>query len=1076
MTDLDSADRDEFPASFAQERLWFFHRFEPQSAVYHSTLAVRLHGSLDRPVLRQALAALVERHESLRTTFGRRDGELMQRVATRGDIPLAVVDLEAVPQNQRFGSAARLAIEEAKRPFDLDRGPVARATLYRLSPDDHIFYCVVHHITTDGWSMTILLDELAEIYGALIDGRTPRLPPLQLQYADFSVWQRESLQGDALDDLLQYWREQLAGAPTVLEIPGDRPRPPVLGSGAGVVEFTVPTGTREALATLARQAGATSFMTLLAAFAVLLRRYSGSTDVLIGTPVAGRTEPQLERVIGCFVNTLALRLRMDDDPTFRDLVERARCVVLDAIAHQDLPFERLVSDLQPERVLSHTPVVQVMFALQSVPLSTSRFGPLEVGSFTLEPTTTPFDLLVEMAELADGFGGRVSYRSDLFDEATVHRLVRNFVTLLDSAAHRSDDRVSRLTIVSPEERQLVLQRLSVSSSRMARDVPVHRLVEAVARRRPHALAVAANDGDLSYAELDARADRLARDLRARDVGRGSLVCVYAEPGAGAVTAMLAVLKAGAAYVPVDPDSPPARVAFVIEDVGAPVVLTHSHLAGGVPEGVARVLLDSAEDLDAVELAENVDYSTKERVDEALESTDGDDLAYAIYTSGSTGAPKAVLIRHRNLVNLVEWHHERFGVGPDDRMGQTARLGFDASVWEIWACLAGGASLHVADRATRVHAAALRDWILRRRLTQVQAATILAERLIELDWPADTALRTLSCGGEKLVRRPRTGSPFSFHDMYGPAECTVISLSNRVEPRPEPTGFLPPPPLGRPITNARVHILDDYLEPVPIGVVGEICIAGDGVGAGYLRRPALTADRFRPDPFSGDPGARLYRTGDLGRFLADGRIEMRGRSDHQVKIRGIRTEPAEVESVLNAHPNVVESAVVPMGEGANRRLVAHIISAPASVVDAAELRSHLRRFLPEHMVPAAFIAAKSLPVNANGKIDRAALARTHDGSERIPVGDLTPPRTPTEHTVAGVWRDTLPGEAFGITDKFFDVGGHSLALVEVYERLDLLFPGVIAVADLFEHTTIEAIAALVDARAGSQVLEPAGFEL
>lgn len=1065
MTEAVGDSYDEFPASFSQERLWFFHRFDPETAIYNTTLAVRLRGVLDVDRLRRSLSALAARHEALRTTFARVDGALVQRVDPVGDLALTRVDLTAGPAEQRFDEAVRLGTQEAERTFNLERGPVGRASVYVLGPEDHVLLCVVHHIVSDGWSMGIMLEELAELYRADVEARAPELPELKLQYADFAVWQRESLAGPALEGLLSYWRGQLDGAPAVLDLPTDRPRPPVMTHAGADVRFRVPADVAESVASAARSEGATPFMALLAGFAVLLRSYSGADDIVVGTPVAGRTQSDLEGVIGCFANTLALRVRMDDDPTFSELVARARQVVVDAVEHQEMPFERLVEELQLARHVSHTPLVQVMFALQNAPMGDVDLHGLDAEPFVLEPRTTPFDLLVELRETDDGLDGHVAYRTDLFERATIERLVDNFTAVLMEAGAEPHKRVSQLRAVTARERALLVSGWEDATAPYPRESTVHERFEAHAATNPHVLAVAGPDGEVTYGELDRRADALAATLAAAGVRRGRRVCVYAAPGVGAITAMLAVLKAGAAYVPVDADVPAARVDFIVADIDSPVVVTQSDLAAPLSGAVPVVLLDQWRPDDAPSARRRADVS-------------GDDIAYAVYTSGSTGAPKAVLVRHRNVLNLVAWHHARFGVTADDRMGQTARLGFDASVWEIWSCLCGGASLHVADRATRVYAPALRDWMVERRLTQAQVATILAERILELEWPPGTPLRYLSCGGEKLLRRPRPDAPFEFHDMYGPAECTVISLCAHVESgSADPPG---PPPLGRPVANARVHVVDPRLEPVPIGAVGEICIGGDGVAAGYLGRPELTAERFVPDPFSSLPGARLYRTGDLGRFLADGRIDMRGRVDDQVKIRGLRVEPVEIESVLATHPLVAEAVVVAAGAPRDRRLVAHVVRATgAGALDAAALRAHLRRLLPEYMVPATFVTTDELPVTASGKVDRAVLAAA---SADLAAGDpgghreVVAPRTPTEHTVARLWRDTLRVADVGVTDKFFDIGGNSLALVEVYECLEQLHPGALGIADLFEHTTVEEIAAAIDARSGAPVLETAGFEL
>jgi amino acid adenylation domain-containing protein len=1026
------------PLSFAQERLWFLERLEPGGTVYNLPAALRLRGPLDAGALERALGEVVRRHEALRTTFAERDGVPVQVVAPFAGFALAVDDLAGAADGEREAEAARRAAGEAARPFDLAAGPLFRARLLRLAPDDHLLLLVMHHAVSDGWSVGVLFRELAALYGAFRDGRASPLADLPVQYADFAAWQRRELGGGAMDRLLAWWRERLAGAPELLELPTDRPRPAVLGHGGAVETLHLPAPLIDRLRALGRGEGATLYMVVLAAFKAVLAKHAGSDDVVVGSPVAGRTPREVEALIGFFAGTLVLRTRLAGDPGFREALRRVRQAVLGAWEHQEIPFERLVAELHPGRSLSHSPLFQVMCTLEEGEAPPAGLPGLRAEAVEVEHGTSKFDLTLLLSPAPGGMRAALRYRTDLFEPATAARMLARLVRVLEQAADNPERRLSALEWLDAGERARVLGAWSGTGAALPAGGCVHERFAAWAARTPDAPAVAHAGRTLTYRELDERAGRLARALRRRGVGPDVPVGVCLERSPELAVATLAVLKAGGAYVALDPAVPAARLAWMLSDSGAAVVVAGDSARGLLrAPGVEVIAVEGDGAAAGAGPAEPVDGGAGAR-----------NLAYVIYTSGSTGTPRAVGVEHGGLAALCDWHAAAFAVTPADRATQLASPGFDASAWEVWPYLARGACVEVVPDEVRADPPALRDWLVRRGVTVAFVPTPLAGPLLALPWPRDAALRWLLAGGDRLCARPGAALPFAVANNYGPTECTVVSTSGPVAAEGARA-----PSIGRPVAGARGWVLDAALAPLPEGVPGELCVGGAPVARGYLRRPALTAERFVPDPFSGVPGARMYRTGDRVRWVDGGELEYLGRADGQVKVRGFRIEPGEVEAALRGCPGVDECAVV-AAEGATgeTRLAAYV----AGPAELGALRAQLRRTLPDYMVPAAFVALDRLPLTPSGKLDRRALPVPGDAAAE--EGRRLEPETETEARVAGIWRELLGVPAVGVEDSFFDVGGHSLLLARLQSRLARELESGLTVVELFQYPTVRAIAA------------------
>ncbi|SFW72931.1 non-ribosomal peptide synthetase [Amycolatopsis australiensis] len=1022
--------------SFAQQSLWLLDQADPGQPTYNVLAAVRMRGPLDAAALERALNLVVARHEALRTVFHFDGYDPVQHILPELTVPLPVVDIE--PDRLDDAVAAEIG-----RPFDLATGPLLRMTLLRLAEQEHVCVLVMHHIVTDGWSSAILFQELSAAYESYLAGAEPDFPELPIQYADYAVWQRDTLSGDALDKLVDYWAERLDGL-VPLQLPTDRPRPQEPSSAGATHHFDIPGPLIARLDRLARERGASPFMLLLAAFGVLLSRYSGSTDFTVATPVAGRTRPEVAGLIGFFVNTLVLRLDTGGDPTFEELLERSIQTCRGGFANQDLPYDKLVERLRPERYTGlGGPLAQVMLSFQNIPMDEWRAGELAFSVLNVATRTAKFDLSLDIAPAGpDGFLGALEYSTELFDEATVTRMAVHFRTLLGAIASNPALRLSRLPMLSEYERDLLVRAGNPASAPPAE--PVHKTFERHAAQCPDAPAIVCGATTLTYGELDERADAVARHVRAQGAGPETLVAVLLDRSPDLIATFLGILKSGAAYLPLDPAYPAARVEHILADARPEFVVTTA--AQDTPEGPRRILL---EDVPA--------HAGPFRSTSTL-----DGLAYVIYTSGSTGAPKGVMNSHRGLATLAAALSVRLGLGPGERALQLAPIGFDVVAEEVFPHLVAGGSVALPDGAAPVGTGELFALIA---ATETTTISTTPSRL--LSWTGrDLAalpptLRTVIFGSEVAPSWQSLAAwrdlPVRLVQVYGVTEAACTSTVEELGfgAGDDPAAVVP---IGRPVPGVRAYVLDDWLEPVPAGVPGELYLGGHGVGRGYYRRPALTAERFVPDPFGG-PGERLYRTGDAVRLGADGRIRFVGRTDDQVKIRGYRVEPAEVEAALASHPDVGGAAVLARPDPAGgTRLIGYFV--PRGDLAEDELRRFLAGRLPEWMVPALLVPLKAFPLSANGKIDRKALG---DHTAEAPRREHVAPRDDTERELAAIWSGLLGRDRIGVHDNLFEIGGHSLLAVRMIAEIEAAF-GVVLPLRLFfaGEPTIAALAARITA--------------
>ena len=1037
-----------FPTSFAQRRLWFLEQLVPGSAFYNVSLATSLRGTLDPAVLQLSFNEIVRRHEALRTTFSVVAGEPVQVVSPTLFLEVPVIDLRELPETERHSEVLRLTSEEDERPFDLSQGPLLRAKLLQLAAHEHILLLTMHHIISDGWSLEVLVRELKVLYEAFSLGQASPLPDLRIQYADFAIWQRERLQGEELERQLTYWKRQLSGM-MPLKLPTDRPHPDVQ-SFRGVYHLQkLSRALTKSLKELSQQEGTTLFMTMLAAFKVLLQRYTGQADISVGTPIANRNRGEIEDLIGFFVNTLIMRTEVSGELTFRELLGRVRVVALGTYEHQDLPFEKLVEELQPERDLSRTPLCQISFSLRESLVPAIELGSLEAVPLERGVKTTRFDLEIYLVDSPEGLLSGFIYNPELFDKATIERMAGNFETLLEGIVVNPEQRISALPLLSEAERRELVVEWNGTGKEYG-ESSVAEMFEAQVARRPQAVAVVDEEEELSYGELNRRANQVAHYLRKQGVGAETLVGICMERSVAMVVGLLGIVKAGGAYVPLDPSYPRERLAYMLADAGVQILLTQERVIERLPEsGLAVISLDSARGELSGESEENPVHERR-----------AGDLAYVIYTSGSTGRPKGVEIEQRGLLNLLGWHQEYYEVGAGDRASQLASQAFDASVWEIWPYLTAGASLYIVDEETRASATQLLSWLSKEQITLSFMPTPLAEAVLAEELPAGLRLRALLTGGDRLHRGGWSGLPFRLVNHYGPTESTVVATCGEMSAEQEGA-----PPIGRPIANTEVYILDGQQQLVPIGVVGELYIGGAGLARGYRQRPELTAEKFVRHPFRAAAGARLYRTGDLGRYLANGEIEYVGRIDQQVKVRGFRIELGEIENVISEHGGVREAVVEVKGEQAERRLVAYVVkeangAGPREGINAAQLREYLRKKLPEYMVPASFVITDQLPLTPNGKVDRRALS-TLDGSVHDSEDLFVAPQTDLEQKIAEAWRQALRLEKIGRHDNFFDIGGHSLLMTKVHSSLRNTLDQELRIIDMFRYPTIASLASYVE---------------
>jgi amino acid adenylation domain-containing protein len=1071
-----STDDGPAPLSPAQQRLWLLHRLEPESPAYHIAGAIRLAGALRPDALAAALAAVVRRQHMLRAAFPLTPAGPVQVTAVGLELPLPRLDLRALPAARRAAEARRLAQAEARRPFDLERGPPARLALVRLAGEEHLLLATLHHIAADGWSLPVLLRDLASGYGALL-GRTPPPPAeLPIRYVDYARAELARRDGEHERADLAYWRQQLAGSPPVLELPGDRPRPRVRSDRGRRRAFSMPAGLPERLAAAGRSQGASSFMVLLAAFLCLLRSSARQEDLLVGTPVANRDRVELEEIVGCFVNTLVLRTRVIGELTFAALLARVREVALAAFDHRHLPFERLVEELRPGRDLAHTPIFQILLVLQNAPVGAVALPGLSLAEEEVETATAKFDLTLTAAGRQVAPTLAIEYASDLFDGTTISRLAGHLLVLLDDALASPERRCDALRLLGEGERHQLVAAWNDTRVERAPHL-LHALCELQAARTPEAVAVVHEGQELRFGDLDRWANRIAHQLLAHGAGPGAVVGICAERSPELVAGLLGILKAGAAYLPLDPAAPRERLAWMAAEADAPVLLAQERLTQILPAGFPILLLDRGREAMTPMAAPTPMAPTTPTTRWSDRSPglalDGEALAYVIYTSGSTGRPKGVMNSHRAVVNRLLWMQSAYTLRADDRVLHKTPFGFDVSVWELFWPLLAGARLVLAAAHGQRDAAYLLALIGRAGITVVHFVPAMLQAFLDQpDLGSCASLRLVVASGEALP--PAVAQRFHervgarLENLYGPTEAAVDVTSWPCAPTAGGRGI----PIGRPIANARILLLDDGGRPAPIGIPAELYIGGVALARGYLGRPELTAEKFVPDPYAGEPGARLYRTGDLARLLPGGEVDFLGRLDHQVKVRGVRIEPGEIEAALLARPELREAVVAARDEpGGGRRLVAYLVPVAPPGPSPGELRDFLRERLPEAMVPAAFVYLDRLPVGRTGKLDRRALP---EPERQAPAVGYLAPRTAVEAQLAALWAEVLGLERAGVEENFFDLGGHSLLATQLMSRIGDTFHLDLALREVFAAPTVSALAEVVTRRivdlAGAAMVE------
>ena len=1049
--DLVPVSRNEHPPlSFSQERLWFIHQLQPDSSTYNVSLAFRLQGLLNISALEHSLNQIIQRHEALRTTFVASENKPVQVIASSLNLTLPVVNLRELPEIKRETQVLQLVKNEVEQPFDLEQGSLLRSSLVQLRENEYVLLLSVHHIVFDGWSDGVLWRELTALYTAFCTGKPSPLPDLPIQYADFAVWQRQWLQGQVMDTQLDYWKQQLAGSPPLLELPIDRVRPLIQTSRGSIKHFQLDDRLTQKLKSLSEKSGATLFMTLLTGFVILLSRYSNQQDILVGSPIANRNRSELESLIGFFANTLVLRTDVSGNPSFWELLQRVRQVAMEAYSHQDAPFEQVVEALQPERNLSYSPLFQVMFVLLNTPPGKLELPGLSLTPLQIENPTAKFDLTLLITESEQGLSGSLEYNSDLFEQATITRMVGHFVTLLEGIVANPEERISQFPLLTqPEQQQLFVE--WNTQANYPSDKCIHQLFEEQCLSTPDAVAVVFDNQQLTYHQLNSRANQLAHYLRSLGVKADTLVGLCVERSLEAIVGILGILKTGGAYVPLDPEYPTERLRFMLEDAQVKVLLTQQQLVESIPQHQAHlVCLDS----DWEKIAQECELN--------LENTAAtDNLAYAIYTSGSTGKPKGVLVNHSNVVRLFAatdaWYH----FNAQDVWTMFHSYGFDFSVWEIWGALLYGGRLVVVPYLVTRSPESFYQLLCQEKVTILNQTPSAFRQLIQVEQSkatiGDLNLRLVIFGGEALEIKSlqpwfeRHGDQMpQLVNMYGITETTV-----HVTYRPLSKADLnhTASVIGRPIPDLQVYVLDEYFQPVPIGVPGEMYVGGEGVTRGYLNRPELTAERFISNPFS---KSKLYKTGDLARYLPNGELEYLGRIDNQVKIRGFRIELGEIESLIVQHPAIWESVVIVReDQPGDKRLVAYVVPQVEQSPTVLELRQFLKAKLPEYMVPSAFVLLESLPLTSNGKVDRRALP-THELDSTL-LEKYVAPRTPIEEMLAQIWAQVLKLERVGIHDNFFEVGGHSLLATQLLSRIRTSFKVELALRELFARATVAELA-------------------
>jgi amino acid adenylation domain-containing protein len=1046
------------PLSFAQQRLWFLDQMEPGRATYNVPVSIRLSGRLNVDALGQSIDEIVRRHEVLRTTFATEDGQPVQVIAPAARVEVKWITLEDIPDAEKDSHIFRLATEHAQRPFDLTAGPLVQTALLRVAEEEHVLLITLHHVAADGWSTGIFIRELAALYEAFSFGKPSPLAEPAVQYADFAMWQRLWLQGGALETQLAYWRRQLSGATGILDLPTDRSRPAVQTYAGSRYSFALSKELADEVDATSRREGVTVFMLLLAAFKALLYRYTGQQDVIVGSPVAGRSRAEIEGLIGFFVNTLVLRTDFSNNPRFRGLLQRVREVCLAAYAHQDLPFEKLIEELQPQRDLSHKPLFQVMFALLNAPMPDVNLPGLTLSLLEIDSETAKFDLSLELVESKQQFTGWLEYNTDLFDAATIQRLASHFHTLLESLIEDPNRPVSLARLLTGGEREQLLVEWNRTDKQYERSKLVHELIEEQAATRGDSIAVVYEGRQVSYREVNRRANQIGRYLRGKGVREDERVGVCLRRSEEMVIAMMGVMKAGCGYVPVDPDYPQERLSWIIKNAQVRLILTESEPEMTLPSGpVSTIAIDKQ--IEEIKRCSGANLGIR---------IEPGNLAYVIFTSGSTGTPKGVMNTHGAILNRLQWMQDAYGLGPSDSVLQKTPFTFDVSVWEFFWPLMTGARLVVARPAGHQDSAYLARLIAEENISTMHFVPSMLQVFLAEEALGECAcLKRVISSGEalslELQNKFYARLCAELHNLYGPTEAAIDVTFWACE-RESRRRYVP---IGNPIANIKTYVLDAQLGPTPIGVPGELHIGGVGLARGYFNDPALSAEKFIPDSFSDRPGARLYRTGDVARYHADSSIEFLGRNDHQVKVRGFRIDPSEIEAALNQNDAIKES-VVTLEESTpgHKQLTAYVVASDGRLPNLTELRNYLKQKLPEYMTPSAFVLLEALPLTPNGKLDRGALA-AHKATRLKAETTFVAPRNEAEETLAGIWAEVLKVDRVGVFDNFFELGGDSILSIQIVARATQL--GLrLTTMELFLHQTVAELAASATPRAA---LEP-----
>ncbi|BAY41871.1 nonribosomal protein synthetase (plasmid) [Nostoc sp. NIES-2111] len=1051
-----SRDTHKFPLSFSQQRLWFFSQLEPQSSAYNIPAAIRLTGRLNIAALENSINEIVHRHEILRTTFTVVDEEPVQVISSTTKLQLKIIDLQNIPATARETEALRLATVEAQTPFNLEKDSLLRVSLLRLGETDHVILFTMHHIVSDGWSTGILIRELTTVYQACNRGQPSNLPELPIQYADFAVWQRQWLQGEIYHKQLNYWKQQLGGELPVLKLPTDRPRPAIQTDRGATQTFTLSESLTAALKNLSQQEGVTLFMTLLAAFKVLLHRYTQQDDILVGTPIANRNRSEIEGLIGFFVNTLVLRSNLQANPTFKELLAQVREVTLGAYAHQDLPFEQLVEELQPERDLSHSSLFQVMFILQNAPTETLHLPDLTLNSLKVESQTANFDLTLSMVEVDTELMGSIEYNTDLFNADRITRMWGHFQTLLSGIIAHPEQNLSDLPLLTTAKHQQILTTWN-SNKIFVPQQCIHQLFEAQVEKTPDAVAVVFEKGQLTYRELNKRANQLAHYLQTQGVKPEVLVGICLERSCELIVGILGVLKAGGAYLPLDPSYPQERLAYMLADAQAPVILTQKELANNLPIYNNQIICIN--DWKQITNNNNIENPLKEVVP--------NNLAYIIYTSGSTGKSKGVMIEHHSLVNAYLAWEEAYQLQSNATSHlQMASFSFDVFSGDLVRALCSGGKLVLCPRELLLEPDKLYQLMLQEKVDCAEFVPGVLRNLIQYLRQSQQRLdfmQLLICGSDSwYVQEYEEFRKFCSQktrliNSFGLTEATIDSTYFETGTTESSIDQLVP--IGRPFANTQIYILDHYLQPVPVGVTGEIYIGGAGLARGYFNRPYLTAEKFIPNLFTQKPGEYIYKTGDLGRWLSDGNIELIGRLDNQVKLRGFRIELGEIESILSKHPMVKECLVLIREDSPKQQqLVAYIVPNSTQPINSSNLQQFLQEQLPNYMIPTAFVFLAAFPTTPNGKINRRALPKPQLQERE---NTFIAARTETEIQLTKLWSEVLSVETVGIDDNFFEIGGNSLLTTKLILKIRAIFQVNLPLRILFESPTVASLAVILD---------------